>query len=149
MKSVERNIIKLIGAFSLQVIPLFLIVLFAYTGTSKLIQHHIFLQQLDKIKILHDFKLIISYFIPLIEIITAMLLLFDLTRYIGLLFSVILMMLFTVYVLLILSGNRIPCSCGGIISKMNWTQHLYFNSIFLILSLTSLSYYKLINNRRE
>jgi len=31
-----------------------------------------------------------------------------------------------------------PCSCGGILSDMNWNQHLIFNIVFTMIALTGL-----------
>jgi len=31
-----------------------------------------------------------------------------------------------------------PCGCGGVIEKMSWIQHLWFNLIFLALSIFAL-----------
>jgi hypothetical protein len=49
--------------------------------------------------------------------------------------TLILMSLFTVYVVVILSmDNHISCSCGGIIENLSPKQHVLFNSVCVILS---------------
>ncbi|MEJ7778751.1 MAG: MauE/DoxX family redox-associated membrane protein [Daejeonella sp.] len=51
--------------------------------------------------------------------------------------SCILLFLFSMYIILVINHafERIPCSCGGIISKLTWGQHLVFNLFFLALAL--------------
>jgi len=36
---------------------------------------------------------------------------------------------------MLLSGQHLPCTCGGIISKMSWKQHLGFNALFILVGL--------------
>ncbi|MEB2778721.1 hypothetical protein SYJ56_25660, partial [Algoriphagus sp. D3-2-R+10] len=49
------------------------------------------------------------------------------------LLSVVLMILFTGYVTLVWLGftERVPCSCGGVLSSLGWGEHLVFNLVFL------------------
>src|SRR5690606_23761035 len=43
---------------------------------------------------------------------------------------------FTVYIYLILNYSPfVPCSCGGILEKMGWTEHLWFNIIITLLAI--------------
>jgi len=50
-----------------------------------------------------------------------------------------LMVLFTVYIYLILNfSDFIPCSCGGILEKMDWHTHLIFNLICVIAAVTAI-----------
>jgi hypothetical protein len=43
---------------------------------------------------------------------------------------------FTLYIGYMVSfAEKLPCSCGGVISKMTWNQHLVFNIFFTLLSL--------------
>ncbi|MGC4102463.1 MauE/DoxX family redox-associated membrane protein [Ferruginibacter sp.] len=127
---------------ALQLIPLLLILLFAYTGTSKLTGHEKFLTQLEQL----DMPYLITHFaamaVPVAELLIAFLLVTERFKQAGLWLSVAAMLFFTVYVMVILSGKHIPCSCGGVISKMSWKQHLYFNISFLLLATWAL-YYKI------
>src|SRR5690606_40838422 len=66
------------------------------------------------------------------------------TRLWGLIGSLTLMLSFEAYIawmkiMEIQTGMRLPCTCGGIVSQMGWTTHLYFNGIFILL--LSLSIY--------
>ncbi|MCH7408137.1 hypothetical protein MM239_01915 [Belliella sp. DSM 111904] len=83
---------------------------------------------------------ILLYVLPPIEIIIAVLLLLNHTTKLGLRLSIILMTLFTGYISLIILGvfERVPCSCGGIISTLGWGEHLVFNIILLFIALLGL-----------
>ncbi|MDO6433061.1 hypothetical protein Q4E93_20805 [Flavitalea sp. BT771] len=56
------------------------------------------------------------------------------------------MSIFTVYItyMVELRTDR-PCTCGGIISQMNWHQHMYFNTLFTILVFAAIW----LNNRQQ
>jgi len=51
--------------------------------------------------------------------------------------SLILMMAFTIYTVTVLlhAFRYVPCSCGGVIKKLTWPQHLVFNLFFVAISL--------------
>jgi hypothetical protein len=60
-------------------------------------------------------------------------------RSIGLYLSFALMTLFSVYILVITNySSNVPCSCGGILEKMTWNQHLIFNLAFLVFAATTI-----------
>jgi hypothetical protein len=53
------------------------------------------------------------------------------------------MLLFTGYVYTILQfADHIPCSCGGLISALSWSQHLLFNTVITILTLVAILFYR-------
>lgn len=54
----------------------------------------------------------------------------------GLILSLIMLIAFTIYILMILHGYfpERPCSCGGFISKMSWKNHLKFNLILIAIN---------------
>ncbi len=83
---------------------------------------------------------VLLWVIPITELLIAGLLLFSKSRMAGLILSAILLFLFSGYVLLVMLNvfGRIPCSCGGIISKLSWGQHLVFNLVFLALAILGL-----------
>jgi len=58
------------------------------------------------------------------------------TRVAGLVFSFWMLLVFTVYIAVAMSKwfGKVPCSCGGILSKMSWGTHLSFNILFLLLT---------------
>lgn len=127
-----------------QISKFLLIVLFTYAASVKLFDHTQFAGQLKQIALLKNFAGFLSISLPVIELITALSLVFDRTLMIGLILSALLMTEFTIYVggMLIFSSN-LPCNCGGVIAQMTWQEHLVFNLFFMLLSWNALvNYYK-------
>ncbi|WP_345211811.1 MauE/DoxX family redox-associated membrane protein [Mucilaginibacter gynuensis] len=125
-----RTIIKLIA-------PALLILLFTYAAASKLFTFDEFSWQLHNQNISGWLADLLLYTLIPAELLIAALLLHPRTQRVGLLLSVITLAVFTGYILLILAGawDRVPCSCGGVIGRLNWTQHFFFNLFFLVLSI--------------
>lgn len=121
-----------------------LIFLFTYTGITKLIDHSIFKSSILQSPVIRDYATIISWLIPLLELVIVIMLVFKKYRQKGLQFSLLLMIMFTVYITyMILFISNLPCSCGGVLKELSWGNHLLFNGIFILLILISLlSYYK-------
>lgn len=113
-----------------------LIFLWVYTAASKLSDITEFRRQLYNQSFTRAFANVLLWIIPSIELITALLLLFKSTRFAGLIFSLILMIVLTCYIALVLIGyfERVPCSCGGVLRSLTWETHLWFNLFFLFIS---------------
>lgn len=117
------------------VIACFFVLLFAYAAVSKLMDFEVFSAQLAQSPLFGEHFSFIPFTIIGSEIIIAGLLCYGVTRKIGLLFSILLMSMFTGYIIIITNfSEHIPCSCGGILKKMTWVQHLYFNIGCVILA---------------
>jgi hypothetical protein len=57
----------------------------------------------------------------------------------GLLASFGLMTVFTIYIAyMLLTSSHLPCSCGGVISKLSWKEHLWLNVLLSVLAAFSL-----------
>lgn len=130
-----------------EAVSTFLIVLYIYTGIAKLMKFSVFQEQLFESPVLSPFAEIVSYMLPLTEFVISSFLFVPRLRKIGLLSSLILMILFTAYVILILSiDEKLPCSCGGIIGKLSWPGHLIFNSCCILLNYLAIRF---INRERR
>ncbi|MBZ4190747.1 MauE/DoxX family redox-associated membrane protein [Niabella beijingensis] len=93
-----------------------------------------------------DLGYILIYTLPGLEILIAIALVTEKFRKAGLILSTLLMTAFTGYIAAALLGawEELPCGCGSVISGMNWTQHFFFNLLFLSLSIWGLYlWYKL------
>lgn len=114
-----------------------LILLWVYAAASKLIDYPRFERQMHRQTLLPFLKAFLILFLPWSEFVLAGLLSFDKTRMAGLTGSLILLSIFTVYIILALTKalSHYPCSCGGILEHMGWTAHLFFNLFFLGLTL--------------
>jgi cytochrome bd-type quinol oxidase subunit 2 len=117
-----------------------LIFLFTYTGVSKLIDHEVFEAAILRSPIIRLQATIISWLIPMIELLLAVMLLLQQYRKTGLLLSLFLIVIFTAYIgYMILFIPNLPCSCGGVLKELSWSNHLLFNSFFILIILISLS----------
>lgn len=120
-----------------------LIVLFTYAALSKLHDYEKFLVQLGQSPLLTSFAKWVAWFVPAVEIIIALLLILPGTRLRALYASFTMMVMFSAYIVAITRFSPyVPCSCGGILEKMNWNQHLVFNIAITLLALLSILVYK-------
>lgn len=125
-----------------QVAKFLLILLFTYTGISKLSGHEQFEAQLSLQPDLAPLSLFLSWMLPVAELLTVLFLLFERTLLSGLLSATFLMTAFTIYVAgMLLFQSSLPCSCGGVIAQMTWKEHLIFNFFFMCLSWMALIYH--------
>jgi len=120
-------------------ITYFFIVLFTYAAISKILDFNTFKFQLAQSPTLSAFATSIAWSTPLLEMLIVILLLINRTKKLGLLSAFFMMVLFTSYIIIILKfSDYIPCSCGGVLEKMTWTQHLYFNLFFIVIAALAL-----------
>jgi putative oxidoreductase len=113
-----------------------LIMLFLYASISKFLDFKTFIGQMNNQPLPNSWTPFLVWAIPGLEIAISLSLLFEYTRLLALYASLILMLLFTVYTAIILLHffPYIPCSCGGVIQKLTWRQHLVLNLSFVALS---------------
>jgi putative oxidoreductase len=125
----------------IEIISVLLILLFAYTATSKLITIERFKIVLKSFPTIGSYATFIAYAIPIIELVTSALLVLPQVRKVGFYFSFSLMLFFTLYlgymVAFTTDATR-PCECGGVLRQMSWPQHLVFNIFFTGLALLGL-----------
>ena len=132
-------VIKYIRKYFVQIVSALLAFLFIYAAFSKAIEFEAFQVQLAQSPLLSAYAGFISYAVLIVEVLVAVLLLFPKTNRQGLYGSVGLMTAFTFYIyLILLFSDFIPCSCGGILEKMGWGEHLIFNIFFLLLAVVAL-----------
>jgi len=92
--------------------------------------------QLAQSPLLSAFANWLSILVPALELIIAVLLVLKRTTLIGLFAGYTLMMMFTAYIYLTLNYSAfVPCSCGGILEKLGWIEHLWFNVAFVIMGI--------------
>ncbi len=129
----------------IQFIAFSFVALFVYTAVSKWIDINAFVQQMDAQPFNNRWTPLLVWALPSVELLAAGLLLLPKTRPTGLCLSLLLMLIFTVYIKLVTTGyyGYIPCACGGIIRKFNWWQHFWFNIYFVLLGIIGvvLSFY--------
>ena len=126
------------------VVALF-ILLFSYTALSKFLDYNrfVFQMQLAPVPLIKSIAPVMGLVIPAIETIIVLFLMLSIYKprftVKALLSCIILMLVFEFYIsAMLLSGLHLPCTCGGIISKMTWMQHLIFNACFIILGIVAI-----------
>ena len=123
--------------FTTQAIIYFFIILFVYAAVSKLTDFENFQVQVAQSPLLSAFATFIAYVTVIGELVIALMLCFTKSRLLGLYLFLGFMTAFTVYIFLILNYSPfVPCSCGGVLEKMGWWEHLWFNGVVCILTVT-------------
>lgn len=124
-----------VKTFIVETVCYLFVLLFVYAATSKLLDYENFKIQLGQSPLLSPFAGVVAWSVPALEFIIALMLLVPKWKLSGLFASFCLMAMFTAYIYIILNFSAfIPCSCGGVLEKMTWNQHLLFNFAFIILA---------------
>lgn len=120
----------------LECISALLILLFLYASVSKFLDLKTFIDEMNNQPLPNSWTPFLVWGIPFLEIAVSVALLFEYTRLLGLVAFLVIMSVFTVYTLLILFHffPYVPCSCGGVIRKLTWRQHLLFDLFFDVLA---------------
>ena len=133
-----RRILKLNN----QVIPYIMAIIFLYSGMEKVIHFEVFMVRFSKISLVYYLGLWpLGYFLVFLEITIAIFLIFSIYRRKTLLFTLLLFVIFTAYLINVINGlgNYTTCACGGIFNFLTISQHIIFNIILIILIFFSLN----------
>lgn len=119
----------------LEIIAVLYVFLLSYAAMNKALDFEKFKVELGQSPLLSAFAGWISWGVLIVEFVITILLLFPKTRFKALYAGFSLMTMFTAYIFIMLCfSSFLPCSCGGILEKMSWKQHLLFNIAFLLLA---------------
>lgn len=122
-----------------EIIALLYVLLFVYAAVSKILDFENFQVQLGQSPLLSAFAHWVAFGTPFLELSIVLLLVFPKCRLPGLYAAFSLMVLFSTYIIVILNfSSFVPCSCGGILENMSWTQHLVFNILFVVLAIVGI-----------
>jgi putative oxidoreductase len=124
----------------LECIAALLLLLFLYASVSKFLDFKRFIDEMNNQPLPNSWTPFLVWGIPFLEIAISAALLFEYTRLLALYASLVLMTLFTIYAIMILVHffPYVPCSCGGVIRKLTWPQHLALNLFYVALSVLGL-----------
>ncbi|MEO9172896.1 MAG: MauE/DoxX family redox-associated membrane protein [Mucilaginibacter sp.] len=132
-----------------QICVLLLCLLFVYTATSKFLDYDkfVFQMRLAPVPLMKPIAPVLGWLIPAVEFILAVALAMGIfipaIKIKAIQVSAFLLVGFEIYIaIMLLSGSRLPCTCGGIISTMGWKQHLFFNAFFIVTAILSIKYLK-------
>ncbi|MGC1632895.1 MAG: MauE/DoxX family redox-associated membrane protein [Gelidibacter sp.] len=121
------------------VVSLLFILLFVDAAVSKLMDFPEFRTQLGQSPIVTAFADWVAFGILAVEFLIAGMFFhrkWTLTAFYS---SFALMTMFTTYIILVLNfSDFIPCSCGGVLEQLGWTEHIVFNLVFVAIALLSI-----------
>lgn len=119
------------------------ILLFVYAAVSKLTDFQNFRLQIAQSPLLTAYAGFVAVAVLVAEFGISVLLSVPRFRKAGLYAAFTLMVLFSVYIFIILNYSPyVPCSCGGILEKMGWKEHLIFNLVFVLLAASAVMLYQ-------
>jgi len=120
-------------------VSLLFILLFVYAAISKLVDYENFRVQLGQSPLLTAYAHLVAWAVPALELIIAGMLFIPKLRLWGLYACFTMMVMFTAYIVIILNfTDNIPCSCGGVLEDLGWTEHIVFNVFFILLGVFSI-----------
>jgi len=126
-----RTIVEIIAAL--------FILLFVYTAINKIIAYPTLKLVLKDYPLISNFYEAIAWGLPAVELVTASLLFIPRLKLAGLYASLGLMSAFTVYLgYMLIFTPKLPCTCGGMLQKLSWPQHLIFNLLFILLAASAI-----------
>ena len=110
-----------------------LILLWTYTGFDKIVRLESSRKAFHNQTFPAELAEVLTYLVPIAELLIALLLLFSVTRWWGYLGSLLLLSVFITYVGLIWVGAfpRVPCNCAGILESLGWAEHFFLNLGFI------------------
>lgn len=127
---------------AIEIICFLFILLFTYAAVVKLIDVQKFTVQIGQSPLLTDFAGVVAWAVPITELLIAGMLAITRFRLIGMYAAFSIMVMFTAYIVTILTiDENIPCSCGGVLESMGWTEHLIFNIGFVLLGVAGILLY--------
>lgn len=124
-------------------INVFFALLFLYAASSKVFEFDLFKAQIGKSPLITNYANLIAWIIPILEIVISLALFIHRIQLAALYAAFSLMLIFTMYIAFILTlSPYVPCSCGGILSRMGWAEHLVFNIGCTIVSVVGIFLYR-------
>ncbi|QEM09112.1 MauE/DoxX family redox-associated membrane protein [Mucilaginibacter rubeus] len=127
-----------------ELVTALLILLFLYTGLSKLLDFQNFEVAMRFQHLPGWITFPLTYTLPLAEIVVAALMIPDQSRLTGIYIFLGMMTAFSLYAgaALIHLFPRAPCACGGALRSLNWEQHFVLNLLFTVLAVAAIRYYR-------
>ena len=135
---------------AVEIICFLFILLFTYAAVSKLLIYQGFIFQMQGSSLIKDYAHILAWAVPGAELVVAVMLAIQRLRHIALYAATAIMVIFTAYIGgMIALGENAPCSCGGVLSMLGWTEHLFFNIAFVLLGIVGIVLHRNEENIRK
>lgn len=127
-----------------------IMLLLLYTALSKLWDYQLFRSALAASPLLKPVSGVIAWLLPVTELLVAVLLFIPAFRLKGLRAALILITVFTLYLIYMVSFTPdLPCNCGGVLKWLTWKAHIFFNLFFILLSVMGIFLHKKRKNRKS
>lgn len=124
---------------AIEIISSLFVILFVYAALNKLFEYQKFTIQIGQSPLLTGFGDWLPWMVITSELLLAAMLLSERFRLFAFYGCFSLMVMFTSYIIAILNfTDDIPCSCGGVLEKLGWSEHLIFNSVFVLLAMVGI-----------
>lgn len=136
----------------IKLLPSYLLAfLWTYTGLDKLIRFEQSRKAFHNQTFPSELAEVLSYAVPIAEILLAILLVCSISRWWGYLGSLLLLTVFLSYVGLIWVGAfpRVPCNCAGLLDSMGWGAHMILNLSLMTLSIFGIFTETKITQKKE
>lgn len=122
-----------------ETIVFIILLTWAYTFVSKILDFDTFDRQIKGAYLLSAGGAVLPYILQTVHLCIVLLLLNKNWRKLGLLASIVVLTVYTAYLIYILKfAPSIPCSCIAVMSGMNWQDQLYFNFTVLAINIMGL-----------
>ncbi len=127
-----------------------LVAVLGFILASKLIEHEkfIFQMELSPMPLMKDYAEYISWAVPAsCLLILSLLFVNHVTRWWGVLASLVLFGTFSIYIVyMLLSPYSLPCTCAGLANGISWAWQLVINIILMLLAYCGLKLHRHIPN---
>lgn len=124
---------------TIEIIVALYVLLFFYTAIHKIVDINSYNLILRSYPIVGQVSYMTAWILPIIEFSVVLLLFIPKTRFLGLYASLTLMSVFTIYLLyMLVFATKLPCTCGGILQKLSWPQHLALNIFFILMAVVAI-----------
>ena len=134
----------------IDIITVLTLSLFLYAAIAKVMDYTLFREQLAISPLLHPFAGFIAVALPVVEFGLVILLMVPRWRLKGLWSSALLLSLFIIYiVVMMLTSDHLPCSCGGLLEQLSWKGHIVFNGLFILLNAIAIRLEKTYKSRQK
>lgn len=136
----------------LNIIAILLSAIFVYSGLIKILTYKNYLEEIEQSPLLKMAFGSIPWVVPTIELIVSVLLLLNRYRLIALIISLLLYLIFIIYLIInYYSPYDVKCGCGGVLETLPLSVHLLLNIALSFVSSVGIyieTRYKLVQTNR-
>lgn len=127
-----------------EIIIFLLLLSWSFTFVSKIFDFETFGRQIKGAYLLSVGGKLLPYVLQFVHLGIILMLLNKSWRRLGLITSMVVMVLYTGYLIYVLKlAPSVPCSCIALFNWMNWNDQLYFNFLILAINIIGLVMFSL------